>query len=98
MLVRYEKSNVATEKYKILSALSCTKEVWLLNRYRHPTKSATIHCKEISMYVFLEKELRGASPKFPHSCVCERFINSNDRSTYFLQQSRQTVRSWEYCI
>ncbi len=34
MLVRYEKSNVATEKYKILSALSCTKEVWLLNRYR----------------------------------------------------------------
>jgi hypothetical protein len=32
MLVRYEKSNVATEKYKILSALSCTKEVWLLNR------------------------------------------------------------------
>ncbi len=24
-----------------------------------------------------------------HSCVCERFINSQDRSTYFLQQNRQ---------
>ncbi len=31
-------------------------------------------------------------PQFPHSCVCvgERFIWSQDRSTYFLQQNRQT--------
>jgi hypothetical protein len=29
-------------------------------------------------------------PQFPHSCVCERFIQSQDRSTYFLQQNRQT--------
>ncbi len=29
-------------------------------------------------------------PQFPHSCVCERFIYSQDRSTYFLQQNRQT--------
>ncbi len=28
--------------------------------------------------------------QFPHSCVCERFIYSQDRSTYFLQQNRQT--------
>ncbi len=27
-------------------------------------------------------------PPFPHSCVCERFIYSLDRSTYFLQQER----------
>jgi hypothetical protein len=27
---------------------------------------------------------------FLHSCVCERFIYSQDRSTYFLQQNRQT--------
>ena len=26
--------------------------------------------------------------QFPHSCVCERFIYSQDRSTYFLQQKR----------
>ncbi len=25
-----------------------------------------------------------------HSCVCERFIYSQNRSTYFLQQNRQT--------
>jgi hypothetical protein len=29
-------------------------------------------------------------PQFPHSCVCERFIWSQYRSTYFLQQNRQT--------
>ncbi len=31
-----------------------------------------------------------ASAQFPHSCVYERFIQSQDRSTYFLQQNRQT--------
>ncbi len=31
-------------------------------------------------------------PQFPHSCVCERFIYSQDRSTYYLQQNRQTNR------
>jgi hypothetical protein len=29
-------------------------------------------------------------PQFQHSCVCERFIYSQDRSTYFLHQKRQT--------
>jgi hypothetical protein len=32
-------------------------------------------------------------PQFKHSFVCERFIQSQDRSTYFLQQNR---RMWEY--
>jgi hypothetical protein len=27
--------------------------------------------------------------QFPHSCVCERFTYSQDRSTYFLQQNKQ---------
>ncbi len=31
-------------------------------------------------------------PQFQHSCVWERFILSQDRSTYFLQQNRQTDR------
>jgi hypothetical protein len=31
-------------------------------------------------------------PHFSHSCVCERFIYSQDWSTYFLQQKRQTHR------
>jgi len=30
---RYEKSNVASEKAILLSAMACTKEVWLLNRF-----------------------------------------------------------------
>ncbi len=29
-------------------------------------------------------------PGFQHSCVCERFRKSQDRSTYFLQQNRET--------
>ncbi len=31
-------------------------------------------------------------PQFQHSCVLERFIYSQDQSTYFLQQNRQTDR------
>ncbi len=31
-------------------------------------------------------------PKFPHSCVCERFIYSQDRSTYFLQHTVKRAR------
>ncbi len=31
-------------------------------------------------------------PQFPHSCVCERFIYSQDQSTYFLQKNRPTHR------
>ncbi len=33
-----------------------------------------------------------SQPQFTHSCVCEQFIYSQDRSTYFLQQKRQTHR------
>jgi hypothetical protein len=29
-------------------------------------------------------------PQFPHSCVFERFIYSQDQSTHFLQQNSQT--------
>ncbi len=39
-----------------------------------------------------------SQPQFPHSCVWERFIYSQDRSTYFLQQKRQTHPGWEYMI
>jgi hypothetical protein len=31
-------------------------------------------------------------PQFPHSCAFERFIYSQDQSTYLLQQNRQTHR------
>jgi hypothetical protein len=41
------------------------------------------HGNENPIYVFLEKDLRGLQSQFPHSCVCERFIYSQNRSTYF---------------
>lgn len=36
---RYTKSNVGTEKTLILSALGCSREIWLLQRYfkKNPT-------------------------------------------------------------
>ncbi len=41
------------------------------------------HCNENPIYLFLFWELRGLSPNFHNSCVCERIIYSQDRSTYF---------------
>ncbi len=35
-------------------------------------------------------EIARPQSQFPHSCVCERIIYSQDWSTYFLQQNRQT--------
>ncbi len=40
------------------------------------------HNTENSKQIFPEKELRGLSPKFPHSCFYERFVNFQDRSAY----------------
>ncbi len=46
--------------------------------------------------IFPEKELRVHSQsQFPHSCVCERYMYSHDRSAY--SSCRKNVdRSWEY--
>jgi len=38
------------------------------------------------------KGISGPQSQFPHSCVCERFIFSQVRSTYFFQQKRQPHR------
>jgi hypothetical protein len=35
------------------------------------------------------KGIARAQSQFPQSCVCERFLYSQDWSTYFLQQNRQ---------
>ncbi len=48
---------------------------------------------ENSKQIFPEKELRG---QFPHSCVCERFINSHDRSSHSTA-GKYVDLSWE-CI
>jgi hypothetical protein len=48
-----------------------------------------LHCKEISIYVFPEKELGGLSPNF-HIHVTVSVNTFHDQSTYFVQQNRQT--------
>ncbi len=63
-------------------------------RFILPSLSCQVHCNENPIYVFPGKELRGLSPNF-HSCVCERFIYSQDQSTYFPAAEKED-RSWEY--
>jgi hypothetical protein len=59
--------------------------------------SLSRRCKENPIYVFLFLGIARPQSQFSHSCVCERFIYSQDRSTFFLQQNRQTVH-WNMCI
>ncbi len=54
-----------------------------------------MHYNENPISVFPEKELRGLSPKFQVLCACERFIYSQDRSTYFPAAENADL-SWEY--
>jgi hypothetical protein len=41
-----------------------------------------LHCIENLIYVFPEMKLRGLQIQFLHSCICVRFIYSQDRSAY----------------
>ncbi len=51
------------------------------------------HCNGNSVYIFISWELRGLSPSFHiHVSVRDLYVYSQDRSTYFLQQKRQTHR------
>jgi hypothetical protein len=82
------KKSLAERKIRAVSLLVADLERKVreaVARRRHDFKQVlpTPHCKEIWIYVFPEKKLRGLSPNFPHSCVCERSIYSIVRSTYF---------------
>ncbi len=46
---------------------------------RQEPSEGIVHCKDDPIYLFPEMKLRG----LPESCICERFIYSHDRSTYF---------------
>jgi hypothetical protein len=55
-------------------------------------KRHNVHCKEISIYVFPEKELRGLNPNFHiHVFVSDLYIPAIG-PPFFLQQNRQTDR------
>ena len=56
------------------------------------------HCKDTIPKIRNNIPRRGiARPQFqfPHSCVCERFIYSHDRSTYSAA-GKYVDQSWEY--
>ncbi len=56
------------------------------------TKEGTTLQRQVRLYIpFLG--IARPQPQFPHSCVYERFIYSQDQSTYFFQQNSQTHRS-----
>jgi hypothetical protein len=42
----------------------------------------SLHCTENPIYMFLEMKLRGLVSNSYIHCICERFIFSQDRSTY----------------
>ncbi len=51
-----------------------------------------VHCKDISIYVFQEKELRGLSPSLDiHESVCDLYIPTIG-PPIFLHQHMQTDR------
>jgi recombinational DNA repair protein (RecF pathway) len=54
-----------------------------------------LRCTETKSHLCISrKELHGLSPNFhAHSCVCEQFIYSQDRSTYFLA-AKSADRLW----
>ncbi len=58
---------------------------------REATISSLLHCKEIWIYVFPEKELRGLSPNFTFMCLWAIYIFKRSVHLFFLQQNRQGI-------
>ncbi len=90
-LLMMELSFISFEFWTVLFSGSATT---LISLYLGEYSS---HCNENPIYVFQFWKLRGSSPNFSHSCVCERFIYSHDRSTY-LAAAKQTDWSWKNII
>jgi hypothetical protein len=59
------------------------------------SRTGSTHCKEISIYVFLEKELCGLSPTFHIHMSVRDFYIPYDRSTYF-PAAEYADRWWKY--
>ncbi len=63
--------------------------------HTHKNSFQHTHCNENPTYVFLFLGIGRPQSQFPHACVYERFIYSQDRSTY-LAAAKQTNRSQKY--
>ncbi len=82
----------------VVSRINCSKVKqnyniqYVLIYYTLELRNLTANGKEISTYVFREKELRGLSPDFHnHTDLYTVFSRSVD--LFFLQQNRQTDRA-----
>ncbi len=70
-------------------------ETWLALACKKMRVEAILTPAKVSVLLYTAKwELGIAWPQsqFPHSCVCEWFLYSLDRCTYFLQQNRRIDR------
>ncbi len=65
----------------------------------HALRIYVVHCKDtipkIRKQIFPEKELRGHSPNFPHSCLCEQFIYFQ-LSISITAAGKCVDRTWKY--
>ncbi len=77
---------------KICSIKQTFSSHWLCNEVEQNNSSVLYTLqRQFRLYIpFLG--IARPQTQFPHSCVFERFIYSQDQSTYFLQQNRQTHR------
>jgi hypothetical protein len=60
--------------------------------------SYATHCKDTTPKIrnkCSQKGIARPQSQFPHSCVCDRFIHSHDRSAYSTAE-KYVDRSWEY--
>jgi hypothetical protein len=55
----------------------------------HHQLNSLLHCNRKNHLCIPFSGNCAPQSQFPHSCVCERFTYSQDRSTYFLQKNRQ---------
>ncbi len=83
---RFSSTNIRLGLTKIRTAWSFLQIIYFLQLCMKHTLQRKSHL----CFPFLG--IVRAQSQFPHSCVCERFIYSQDRSTYFLQQNRQIDR------
>jgi hypothetical protein len=79
---------------RCLEGLYCSAPLpW--GRTHSRSRNTNTHCPENRIYLFPEKGIARPQSIFLHSCVCERFIDSQDRSTY-LAAAKYVDQSWEY--
>ncbi len=86
-------------QYCELKFASWTTEVnrvsWKKAQNQRKLCGCTLHTTNKIRFMYPGNETARPHSQFPHLCICERFIFSHDRSTYFAP-AKLADRSWEY--